>query len=67
MALYVHGFWGSTNTNLQRGFSVLPKSVKPSRIQSNFQVFDLDDERQDMNLSNYQSSEYAKIRIAMKH
>ncbi|KAL3461873.1 aldehyde reductase 1 [Aspergillus heterothallicus] len=31
--------WG-----VKRGFSVLPKSVKPARIESNFQAFDLADE-----------------------
>ncbi|KAH7127613.1 Aldo/keto reductase [Dactylonectria macrodidyma] len=31
--------WG-----IKRGFSVLPKSVKVSRIESNFQAFDLSDE-----------------------
>lgn len=36
----VLGSWG-----IKRGFSVLPKSVKESRIKSNFEVFDLDDER----------------------
>ncbi|OHF04031.1 aldehyde reductase 1 [Colletotrichum orchidophilum] len=35
----VLGSWG-----IKRGFSVLPKSVKPSRIESNFQVFDIDNE-----------------------
>lgn len=36
----VLGSWG-----IKRGFSVLPKSVKESRIKSNFEVFDLDNER----------------------
>ncbi|KAJ4315827.1 hypothetical protein N0V84_008161 [Fusarium piperis] len=30
--------------SIKRGFSVLPKSVKPSRIESNFQAFDLSNE-----------------------
>ncbi|CAK7217883.1 hypothetical protein SCUCBS95973_003298 [Sporothrix curviconia] len=29
---------------IRRGFSVLPKSVKPARIEDNFQAFDLGDE-----------------------
>ncbi|KAJ5379850.1 uncharacterized protein N7496_002278, partial [Penicillium cataractarum] len=29
--------------SIKRGFSVLPKSVKPLRIEANFQAFDLDD------------------------
>ncbi|KAH0421467.1 aldehyde reductase i [Colletotrichum camelliae] len=36
----VLGSWG-----IKARFSVLPKSVKPSRIKSNFQVFDIDDDR----------------------
>lgn len=31
--------WG-----VKRGFSVLPKSVNPARIEVNFQAFDLDDD-----------------------
>ncbi|KAM0561259.1 hypothetical protein ACHAPJ_003137 [Fusarium lateritium] len=33
--------------SIKRGFSVLPKSVKASRIESNFQAFDLSDEDYD--------------------
>ncbi|KAJ5634251.1 hypothetical protein N7528_002093 [Penicillium herquei] len=33
--------------SVKRGFSVLPKSVKPARIEANFQAFDLCDEDYD--------------------
>ncbi|EXJ77303.1 hypothetical protein A1O3_10461 [Capronia epimyces CBS 606.96] len=50
--------WG-----IKRGFSVLPKSVKPSRIESNFQVYDLDDQSYDalLNLGRRQPTRFGGI------